>query len=48
MHRERGEDLPLMVVGNKTDLPRQIIREEAEVTVLMDWENGYQECFATQ
>ena len=46
VHQHRGEELPLVVVGNKTDLARQIPREEAEATVLCDWENGYVECCA--
>ena len=46
VHQERGEEMPLVVVGNKTDLERQIPREEAEATVLCDWENGYVECCA--
>ena len=46
IQQERGEGMPLVVVGNKTDLERQIPREEAEATVLCDWENGYVECCA--
>ena len=46
VHLQRGEEMPLVVVGNKTDLERQIPREEAEATVLCDWENGYVECCA--
>ena len=46
VQQERGEGMPLVVVGNKTDLERQISREEAEATVLCDWENGYVECCA--
>ena len=46
VHLQRGEEMPLVVVGNKTDLERQISREEAEATVLCDWENGYVECCA--
>ena len=46
VHLQRGEGMPLVVVGNKTDLERQIPREEAEATVLCDWENGYVECCA--
>ena len=46
VQQERGEGMPLVVVGNKTDLERQIPREEAEATVLCDWENGYVECCA--
>ena len=43
---QRGPELPLVVVGNKTDLARQVPQEEAEATVLCDWENGYIECCA--
>ena len=46
VQQERGEGMPVVVVGNKTDLERQIPREEAEATVLCDWENGYVECSA--
>jgi GTPase SAR1 family protein len=46
VQQQRGEELPLVVVGNKTDLTRQITSEEAEATVLCDWENGYVECCA--
>ena len=46
VHLQRGEGMPMVVVGNKTDLERQIPREEAEATVLCDWENGYVECCA--
>ena len=46
VHLHRGEEMPVVVVGNKTDLERQIPREEAEATVLCDWENGYVECCA--
>ena len=46
VQQERGEGMPVVVVGNKTDLERQIPREEAEATVLCDWENGYVECCA--
>ena len=46
VHLQRGEEMPMVVVGNKTDLERQIPREEAEATVLCDWENGYVECCA--
>ena len=46
VQQERGEGMPMVVVGNKTDLERQIPREEAEATVLCDWENGYVECCA--
>jgi len=42
----KGEDIPIVVVGNKTDLPREITKEEVEATVMFDWENGYMECCA--
>ena len=44
----RGPDLPLVVVGNKTDLEREISQEEAEAVVCCDWENSYIECCAAQ
>ena len=46
VHMQRGEGMPVVVVGNKTDLERKILREEAEANVLCDWENGYVECCA--
>ena len=46
VQQQRGDSLPLVVVGNKTDLERNISREEAEATVNLDWENGYVECCA--
>jgi len=42
----KGEEVPIVVVGNKTDLPREISKEEVEATVMFDWENGYMECCA--
>ena len=42
----KGEETPIVVVGNKTDLPREITKEEVEATVMLDWENGYMECCA--
>jgi small GTP-binding protein len=42
----KGEEIPIVVVGNKTDLPREITIEEVEATVMLDWENGYMECCA--
>ena len=42
----KGEDIPIVVVGNKTDLTRDITMEEVEATVKLDWENGYIECCA--
>ena len=41
VQQQRGDSLPLVVVGNKTDLERNISKEEAEATVNLDWENGY-------
>ena len=38
--------MPIVVVGNKTDLPREVTRGEAEAMVMFDWENGYMECCA--
>ena len=46
VHSVKGEEVPIVVVGNKTDLPREITKEEAEATVMFDWENGYMECCA--
>ena len=46
VHSVKGVEMPIVVVGNKTDLPRDILKEEAEATVLLDWENGYVECCA--
>ena len=46
VQQQRGDSLPLVVVGNKTDLERNISKEEAEATVNLDWENGYVECCA--
>jgi len=46
VHSVKGEDIPIVVVGNKTDLPREITKEEGEATVMLDWENGYMECCA--
>ena len=42
----KGEEIPIVIVGNKTDLPREITKEEVEATVMLDWENGYMECCA--
>ena len=40
------ENMPLVVVGNKTDLGREVPLEEAEALVMFDLENGYAECSA--
>ena len=45
-HNVKGEGVPIVVVGNKTDLQREISLEEAEAIVSLDWENGYVECCA--
>ena len=38
---------PIVIVGNKTDLPdRKVTREMAETTVNIDWGNGYIEASA--
>ena len=49
---DKGEDIPIVVVGNKSDLrssldPR-IPVESLEATVIFDWENGYVECSAKE
>ena len=41
-----GPDLPMVVVGNKADLDRNIKQSEIENLVKNDWENGYIECSA--
>ena len=38
--------MPIVVVGNKTDLPREISKESVEARVRYDWEHGYVECCA--
>ena len=49
---ERGEDIPIVVVGNKTDLmfsiDNRIPLESLEAIVIFDWENGYVECSAKE
>ena len=47
---DKGDDIPIVVVGNKSDLrsmadPR-IPVESLEAIVTFDWENGYVECCA--
>lgn len=44
----KGPDTPIVFVGNKTDLDREVAKEEAEATVVFDWENGYAECSAKE
>ena len=40
--------IPLVIVGNKSDLTRSLPFEEIEATVNMDWEAGYVECSAIE
>ena len=42
----RGPDMPMVVVGNKTDLERKMDLVEMEALVQCDWENAYVECSA--
>ena len=42
----KGPAVPIVVVGNKTDLPREISKELVEAKVRYDWEHGYVECCA--
>lgn len=42
----KGLNVPTVVVGNKTDLPREISREVVETQVRCEWEHGYVECCA--
>jgi small GTP-binding protein len=44
--KSRGPDMPMVVVGNKTDLERKVDMVETEALVQCDWENGYVECSA--
>lgn len=37
---------PIVVVGNKTDLTRQVHSEMVEPIVCIDWEHGFVECSA--
>ena len=45
IHSDKGEKVPIVVVGNKSDLTAsrdpQIPHESVEATVVFDWENGY-------
>ncbi len=45
---EKGTVVPIVVVGNKSDLPYDdsILQESIEATVVFDWENGYVESSA--
>ena len=42
----KGATVPIVVVGNKTDLPRGISKELVEARVRHNWEHGYVECCA--
>ena len=42
----RGPELPIVVVGNKSDLERNLDIAETESIVQCDWEQGYVECSA--
>ena len=42
----KGATVPIVVVGNKTDLPRGISKELVEARVKHNWEHGYVECCA--
>ena len=44
--KTRGQDMPIVIVGNKTDTVRELDRVEVESVVQCDWENGYVECSA--
>ena len=44
----RGQDMPMVVVGNKTDLEREMDMVEMEALVQCDWENAYMECSAKE
>lgn len=41
--------VPIVIVGNKSDLDRRVIRKEvAETVICLDWENGYIETSAKE
>ena len=42
----RGQDMPIVIVGNKVDRDREMDKVEVESVVQCDWENGYVECSA--
>ena len=44
--KTRGQDMPIVIVGNKTDTARELDTVEVESVVQCDWENGYVECSA--
>lgn len=46
VHSYKGDQIPMVVVGNKIDVERDTSKEAIEATVLFDWENGYVECSA--
>ena len=50
IHSDKGEKVPIVVVGNKSDLKTsrdpEIPHESVEATVVFDWENGYVESSA--
>ena len=51
IREDKGDDIPIVVVGNKTDLmtssvDNRIPLESLEATVTFDWENGYVESSA--
>ena len=50
VHEAKDPDVPIVVVGNKSDLPFDdaIPQESIEATVVFDWENGYVECSAKE
>ena len=43
---DKYPSLPLVIVGNKTDLERRLPFHEIEATVTLDWECAYAECSA--
>ena len=46
---ERGEGVPIVVVGNKSDVPveqRAVVKETAEAIACVDWNHGYVEATA--
>lgn len=45
----RGPMVPIVVVGNKSELADRVItREQAEAVAVYDWECGYVECSAKE
>ena len=42
----RGQSIPIVVTGNKTDLEREVDKIQTESIVSCDWENSYVECSA--